>query len=137
MSATFFHIVNEHVARNPVARAVQRAKLAAAIREFQLQLYFLADDTPQNDNLLAAAKVIAVALRLHEVTGLPAHEANVLKGALSCIEHATARGCKWRRSADAPAIDSGIDRAAALVNRCTAQQVRDAWRFVEALEVTA
>ena len=41
------------------------------------------------------------------------------------------------RSADAPAIDSGIDRAAALVNRCTAQQVRDAWRFVEALEVTA
>ena len=91
MSATFFHIVNEHVARNPVARAVQRAKLAAAIREFQLQLYFLADDTPQNDNLLAAAKVIAVALRLHEVTGLPAHEANVLKGALSCIEHATAR----------------------------------------------
>jgi len=136
MSATFFHIVDEHVARNPVARAVQRAKLAAAIREFQLQLYFLADDTPQNDNLMAAAKVIAVALRLHEVQSLPAHEANVLKGALSCIEHATARGCKWR-SVDAPAIDSGIDRAAALVNRCTAQQVRDAWRFVEALEVTA
>ena len=70
MSATFFHIVNEHVARNPVARAVRSAKLAAAIREFQLQLYYLADDTTQNDNLLAAAKVIAVALRLHEVTGL-------------------------------------------------------------------
>ena len=51
MSATFFHIVNEHVARNPVARAVQSAKLAAAIREFQLQLYYLADDTPQNGNL--------------------------------------------------------------------------------------
>lgn len=136
MSASFFRLVDEHVARNPVARAVQRAKLESAIREFQLQLYFLEDGTAQNDNLLAAAKVIAVALRLHEVTGLPAHEANVLKGALSCIEHATARGCKWR-SADAPAIDAGIDRAAALVNRCTAQQVRDAWRFVEALEATA
>lgn len=135
MSATFFRVVDEHVARNPVARAVQRAKIASAIREFQLQLYFLEDDTTQNDNLIAAAKVIAVALRLHEVQSLPAHEANVLKGALSCIERATARGCKWR-TADAPAIDTGIGRAAQLVSKCTAQQVRDAWRFVEALEAT-
>lgn len=136
MSATFFHIVSQHVARNPVARAVQRAKLASAMRDFQLTLYFLADGTEQADNIQAAAKVLAVALRLAEMRGLELHRANVLRGAMSCLEAASNRRFVWR-SQDAPAIDAGMERAAEIVTESTAQDVQMAWVFVESQEVVA
>lgn len=136
MSASFFLVVSQNVARNPVARAVQRAKLASAMRDFQLNLYFLADGTEQGENIQAAAKVLAVALRLVEMRGLELHRANVLRGAMSCLEAASNRRFLWR-SQDAPAIDAGMERAAEIVTESSAQDVQKAWLFVESEEVTA
>lgn len=136
MSATFFHVVKQHVARNPVARAVQRAKLDSAMREFQLTLYYLEDGTEQAHNVQAASKVLTVAMRLVEVRGLEIHRANVIRGAMSCLEAASHRMFAWR-SLDAPAIDAGMARAAEIVSESTALEVREAWKFVEALDATA
>ena len=136
MSATFFHVVKQNVARNPVARAVQRANLDSAMREFQLTLYYLEDGTQQAENVQAAAKVLTVALRLVEMRGLEIHRANVIRGAMSCLEAASNRRFAWR-SLDAPAIDAGMARAAEIVSESTALQVREAWKFVGALEATA
>lgn len=136
MSATFFTVVSQHVARNPVARAVQRARLDSAMREFQLTLYYLEDGTEQADNIQAAAQVLAVALRLIELRGLELHRANVLRGAMSCLEAASKRRFAWRTQ-DAPAIDAGMVRAAEIVRESTAQQVQEAWRFVGSLEAAS
>ena len=136
MSATFFLVVGQNVARNPVARAVQRAKLASAMREFSLTLYFLEDGTEQSDNIQAAAKVLAVALRLVEMRGLELHRANVMRGAMSCLEAASNRRFVWR-SQDAPAIDAGMERAAEIVTESSAQDVQQAWVFVESQEFVA
>lgn len=134
--STFFTIVSEDVARNPVARAVQRAKLESAMRDFQITLYHLPDDTKQADNLMAAAQVMAVAIRLHEVAMLEAHRDNVIRGALSCITAASERGFRWR-SVDAPAIDAGMAQAASIVRGSGAVAVREAWKFVAQLEAAA
>ena len=133
MSATFFTRVSQDVARNPVARAVQRTRLACAMLEFQLALYYLKDGTEQADNMMAAAQVIAVALRLHEVRGLEAHRANVMRGALSCLQAASERRFQWR-STDAPAIDMGMTQAAEIVREATAKQVQEAWLVVAQME---
>jgi hypothetical protein len=104
------------------------------MREFQLTLYYLEDGTEQADNVQAAAKVLSVALRLVEMRGLEAYRANVMRGAMSCLEAASNRRFLWR-SQDAPAIDAGMERAAEIVTESTAQDVQKAWVFVESQEV--
>ncbi len=134
--SSFFNVVSQDVARNPVARAVQRAKLESAMRDFQVTLYYLEDGTQQADNLMAAAQVLAVALRIHEARALPLHQANVLRGAMSCIKTASDRGFRWRH-ADAPAIDAGMARAVAIVREATAILVQEAWKFVAQIKAAA
>ena len=133
MTPTFFHVVSQDVARNPVSKAVQRTKLNQALRDFQITLYHLEDGSQQADNLMAAAQVLAVATRLHEVRDLEPHEINVVRGALSAVTAASERGFQWRH-ADAPAIDAGMARAASIILAAPQIEVQRAWKFVSELE---
>lgn len=125
---SLFSVVDEHVGRNPIARAVAISGLKKSVRAFQLQLYFLQDGTEQAANLMAASEVLAVALNIRQAqdnpTGVP-----VMRGAHSAILERAKREFVWR-SVDAVAIDVAIDAAREAMESATARQVQDAWLAV-------
>lgn len=131
----FFSLVDEHVGRNPVARAVQMANLQTAMRKFKLTLYYLNDGTEQADNLLAASQVLAVSIRIRELQGSN-DGVPVMRGAQSAIVQRAQHGFKWR-SADAVPIDVAMGEAQRAVASATARQVQDAWLFVRQQEAEA
>jgi len=135
MTARFFSLVDEHVGRNPVARAVQMAALSKAMRAFKITLYMLPDGTEQADNLISASQVLAVSIRIRELQGNTAG-VSVMRGAHSAILDRSRHGFRWR-SLDAVAIDRGMEEAQRAVTSATARQVQDAWLFVRQLEAEA
>lgn len=132
---TFFQVVSEDVARNPVARAIQRQKVAQAILDFRLTLHYLEEGSNQHSNLLAAAQVLTVALRVREIQGC-SDDVPVMRGALSAIEDRSRHGFKWR-PIDAVPIGVGLKAAEGVMVGASAVVARDAWRFVTRLEAAA
>lgn len=127
---SFFSVVDQHVARNPVARAVQKRRIEAAIRDYQTALYLAADGSDQVANASAGATVIAVALRLVGDTG---PGANVMRGALSALLQSAVPGARWR-AINAGAVDVGMSRAASVILSSPAEVTREAWKYVSSLE---
>lgn len=135
MTTTFFTSVHEDVARNPVARAIQRRKVGQAILDFRLTMHFLEEGSDQRSNLLAAAQVLAVGLRVREQQGRR-DDVPVMRGALSAIEDRSRHGFKWR-PIDAVPIGVGLKAAEGVMVGASAVVARDAWRFVTRLEAAA
>ena len=131
----FFSIVDQHVGRNPVARAVAMAGLSSSMRTFQISLYGIEDGSEQASKLITASEILAVALRIRELQGSTAG-VPVLRGAESAILQRAQHGFKWR-SADAVAIDVAMGEAQKAVASATARQVQDAWLFVRQQEAEA
>lgn len=110
---SFFSIVDQHVARNPVARAVQKRRIEAAIRDYQTALYLAADGSDQVANASAGA--------------------NVMRGALSALLQSAVPGARWR-AINAGAVDVGMSRAASVILSSPAEVTREAWKYVSSLE---
>ena len=127
---TFFQVVSEDV-----ARAIQRQKVAQAILDFRLTLHYLEEGSNQHSNLLAAAQVLTVALRVREIQGC-SDDVPVMRGALSAIEDRSRHGFKWR-PIDAVPIGVGLKAAEGVMVGASAVVARDAWRFVTRLEAAA
>jgi hypothetical protein len=132
-----FLVVDEHVARNPVARAIARHRIADAVRDFQTRLYLLADGEEVQGDIQAAAKVLAVALSVMQQTGrMATPDARVMAGAMGQCSSVAQRRFRWA-TADAVAIDEGLRRAVDVYRAATAAQVQAAHRHVVSLEQTA
>ncbi len=127
----FFNVVSRDVASNPIARAIAKKRIQSAIRDFLLACYFIEDGSEQRENYLAAARVLAVALRLAEMAR--DESTGVMRGALSCCQQASERGFTWKRL-DAVAIDNGLCDALTVINGASASEVQRAWSFVMDLE---
>lgn len=136
-AAPDFLVVGEHVARNPVARAVARARITQAVRDFLLRLYLLPDATEVQADADAAAKVLAVAIAVCEAAGqLHSADCRVMHGGMGAVVDLARRRWHWR-SADAVALDQALQRALAVYQAATAEQVQHAWRRVAGMEVQA
>ena len=131
-AALDFKSVGEHVARNPVARAIARATLAAEVRDFTLRLYLLPDGALVNADCQVSARVLAVALEVLQATGgAGSPDGRVMQGGMGALVDIARRGFKWRQ-ADAVALDQALQRALNTYNTSSAQQVQDAHRRVAA-----
>ena len=132
-----FLVVDEHVARNPVARAVARAKLLCAMRDFLIRIYVLPAGTPVQADAQAAARVLAVALRVLDTAGLGSTpDARVMAGGMGCLSSLSKRRWAWHTQ-DAVAIDQALQRALPVYQAASAVQLQTAHRYVTHLEVTA
>ena len=137
MSSDFFLVVNQNVARNPVARAVQRNRIAREVRTFQILLHNLPDGSEQADNIQAAARVVAVAIRNLEVAGkLDSTAGKVMRGGMSAMEDRARHGFRWRTQ-DAIPVDLALKHALAVILAASSAETTDAWRFVVGLERAA
>jgi hypothetical protein len=120
-------VVHEHVARNPIARAVARGRLEQAARTFAIRLYMLQDGEDVAADAYAAARSIYLGHLVASQAGRGDDaDARVMHGALSTLKALAERGWRWH-VADAVPVDVGLQRALEELRTATAQQMRRAW----------
>ncbi len=122
-----FLVVAQHVARNPVARAIQRQRIERATRDFRIRVHMLADGEVVQADAIASAKVLAVALGVLAMQGAEGCTAWRLKrGGTSALQQLSERGFRWRTD-DAVAVDVALEHAANTVTSAPAHLVQRAW----------
>lgn len=132
-----FLIVDEHVARNPVARAIAKRKLHAAMRDFQTRLFMLNDGERVPLDCQAAAKVLAVAMATLEVRGeTETMAARVIAGGMGALTDIASTRWIWR-TRHAVAVDQALNNARAVYAVASASEVQAAHRRVMAVEAAA
>lgn len=127
IGAPGFNVVNQHVARNPVARAVQHQMVRRATRDFALRVHLLREGELVTADAIATGKTLAVAigtLQLQGITSGPAWA--VIHGGMSTLMHLCERGFIWR-TRDAVAIDLALEHAAKTLTSAPAGLVQRAW----------
>lgn len=137
MGAPDFLVVSQHVARNPVARAVQRQRMQAAVRDFAIQMHLLADGDDVRLELSAAARVLAVAVRVLEDQARTPEDRDspalrVMAGGMGAMAQCSARGWRWR-TLDLVAVDGALQHALAVLRDAGAAAIQRAWLHVESL----
>jgi hypothetical protein len=123
IDAPGFLVVDQHVARNPVARAIQRQRIERSTRDFRIRVHMLNDGEVVHADAIASAKVLAVALGVLQMQGAEGCTAwRLMRGGLSALQQLSERDFRWRRL-DAVALE----HAAATVITAPATLVQRAW----------
>ncbi len=125
-------VVDQAVARNPVARAVARRRVETSVRDFIIRLYTLDDGDDITADAFAAATVLAVAIHILENRGHGTDpDAYVMAETMGALIAVTETG--WQRRA-AATLDDGLQRAVQIINQATAQETQRAWVHVEGVQ---
>ena len=126
-NAPGFLIVDQHVARNPVARAIQRQRIERSTRDFRIRVHMLAEGESVASDAMASAKVLAVALGVLQMQGAEGCTAwRLMRGGTSTLQQLSERGFRWR-CADAVAVDVALEHAALTLATAPAVLVQRAW----------
>lgn len=134
MSLVAFRSVREHVARNPVAIAIEQQRIVKAVRDFLIGLHMLEDGAKSQSDIQCAARVLAVAIRVCELDGKQDDvPCRVMRGAMSALVAAAQRGFVWR-IADANAVDVGLECALEVYRVSKSKTRTQAWRDVQRME---
>ena len=123
MSAPDFFVVPEHVARNPIARAIARQNIARATAEYSTRLLMLQDGEECASDLDATARVLGVAVAVLEARKTT--DATLTAGLAALVEMAR-MGCRWD-SMFADRIDAALQQANDVFAQATATETRLAW----------
>lgn len=137
MTAPDFLFVDQHVARNPVARSIAKQKLYKAMRDFQTRLYMLDDGERVPVDCQAAAKVLAVAMAVLEIRGqTETAAARIIAGGMGALTDISSTGWLWR-TRHAVAVDQALVNARAVYAVATARETQAAHRQVVRIEAAA
>ncbi len=125
-----FRRVPQHVARNQVARAVERARLEAAVRDYMLALSLAQDGAEVADELVAAATVMDWADRVCVRWIRIGMDPEPIVEPLATLRRGQAvlvdlRG-QWRASAW-PALDAALQAVMRISDRADARDAQEAW----------
>ena len=127
IAAPGFNVVDKHVARNPVARAVQRRLVIGATRDFRLRVHLLCEGEKVDADAIAAGKMLAVAIGTLQLQGITTGPAwRVMHGGMSTLLQLCERKFIWRVR-DAVAIDLALEHAAETVTSAPSALVQRAW----------
>lgn len=134
MSLVAFRSVREHVARNPVAQAIEQQRMVKAVGDFLIGIHMLEDGKPAQGDIQCAARVIAVAMRCCQLDrDIDEAAERVMRGSLSALTHMAQRDFRWR-SADAQSIDIGMQYALEVYRLAKSKTRTQAWRDVQRME---
>lgn len=129
-----FLVVDEHVARNAVARAIARQRVKLAVRDFQVRLHMLEDGEFVPVDCQAAAKVLAVACAVLDLQGLAdTTAARVMAGGMGALADMAKTRWIWR-SRHAVAVDQALGQAAPVLTKAPAALIQKAYRKVADME---
>ena len=133
MKRQLFTSVNgRHVAANPVARAIARAKLASMLRDLKIYLY-LADNGDRSEQTMETITGIGTVLAVvgHAAESDPNMDQDdprikILRGGLSACQQCLEAG-KWY-SQNAVAVESALDAAESLNKDLKPDYINQSWR---------
>jgi hypothetical protein len=128
MSAPGFLIVPQHVARNPIARAINRQKVRVAVAEFATRLHLLTAGEQCAADLDATARTLGVAAAVLEKRGLTD---DTLAAGLAALCDMAAHECLWKPE-HAGTLDAALQQAQDVFAQATAEETRMAWLRVGA-----
>ena len=126
MTAPAFLSVSEHVARNPIARAIAKTRLTRAVGDFATRLYLLADGEDVSSDIHAAGHVICVALAIAEGRREDAPDLRAGMDALIAMHDG-----KWCPEA-ASVLDTALQDAMAIYGEASAIETQRAFVRVSA-----
>lgn len=106
-----FKVVPQHVARNPIARAIMRDNQRRAALEYQVYLHQLQDGADAAGDVVAAGTVLLLAWRLCKSGGqADSLHARVIRGGIGALQDIAATGYLWR-TRHISAVDQALHRA--------------------------
>jgi hypothetical protein len=137
MSNRMYSVVDEHVGRHPVARAIAKKRLEQSVRDLQISVRLMDDGEDASSEVWAGMQVLSICLFALSKVGEPDRpEISVMRGAESALVQCQKRGYKWRK-ADATAVDQGIGYALEFHKILPAQSLTWAWNEMKRIEAQA
>jgi hypothetical protein len=131
MSAPACKRVRAHVASNPVARAIERARIARSERDFALRVYSIQDGEVAGAELHDAAQTMLIASRVIELRGGKASaDHRTLAAGMHAVASASERGWRWQ-TADAADVDAAMNLALACLADASQAERIAAWEWAE------
>lgn len=130
--ATAFRSVPQHVARNPVARAVERARLRKARLDTALELAMLADWEHAPSILCGVADAVAMAIKAIEGMDDPDYLGDAMVDAMDALTEMSGQGFVWRvkhREAVINAFEIAVD----ILMGTSPQERLKAWAWSQAV----
>lgn len=119
-----FKVVPQHVARNPVARAMQRQLQRQAALDYQVYLHTLSDGADAASDVVAAGTMLLVAYRMCQATGnADSLHAKIIRGAIGALQDIAASGYVWR-TRHINAVDQALCRAVEVYDAAPADLVQ-------------
>lgn len=125
MSATAFRLVRKTVATNPVARAVAKKRIQAAINDMLIECYGYTDGTQDLGAYVTVRQCVMVATYCATKMMLGDDVIESMSKALQVCDAGIERGGLWI-AADCAAIDCGLGLAGEIVSAAPAQIVNEA-----------
>lgn len=125
----WFQTTEQHIARNPIARAVAKKRLRSSMIDACIKFYL----TPNGDKLVedvdATATVLATA---QEILLARQEEDPVIKGAMSVCQECAQRSFLWQQKY-AVTLDVALQRAMSIYMTAPAIEVQNAFQKINSI----
>jgi len=136
MDHTAFRVVPMHVARNPVARAINAARLRDAVNEFRAtRIALLLDGDDAGGDVHTGVHLLTVCLMAMAIAGFGEHDGvPQMQAGQRALIACAGRGNKWLQ-ADAPVVDEALLCALDLYPQLDARVVAKAWKKLHEMQL--
>lgn len=127
------HTVSQNVARNPIARAIERRRLQQYFTATSLEMLSTPDGKRSDSLICGAAEAMAIAIKATEGWDDPADIGGALIAAMDRLLGMSKAGYLWR-AADAPELVEALDYAIQIISGATPAEKMRAWAWAQQVE---
>jgi hypothetical protein len=124
MQTPFFFKVDQHTARNPVARALAKSRTEKTLRNFVTALYLMEEGKSYEFDMRVSQQALQVTLHLQPE--LPPNQSEVINSGIEILSGLIRDDFKWK-SSEVAALDIAITCALSLMIASTSHEVCKAW----------
>lgn len=121
--------VPQHVARNPVARSIERANLKRWYTATALEASMQADGSPADSLIRGIAEAIAIAIKATDGFNDPSDIKGALLAAMMHLVHMTEAGSKWDAKHAGELCDA-LDYAVQILSGSDPSDKMKAWAWM-------
>lgn len=136
MTQTAFKRVHPLVARNPVARAVEKANMQKWLRSVQIEMGLLGDGEVAESLIVAITETLAVACKTLDGWEDDGGLIDMMTEALEALAHMANAGMKWNRE-KFQLVSEATDYACQVLWGMSAIEKQKAWAWAQAIQKQA
>lgn len=123
----WFQTTTEAIARNPIARAVAKQKLAASMRDAMIKFYLTPKGEQMAQDVQDASEVIITAIQILDQRG---QDDPVMRAAISTLAQCSQDAFRWRPEY-VTTVDVALQRALDVYRQANATETQRAYKVVQ------